>query len=187
MNPLLYIALFAHIVSFIVGFGAVIVIDTFGSLWLMKRVKLSGVTYVANVTQRLIWIGWAGLVISGSVLLWYKLAVFGGRMDSLTWIKLFAVALLGLNGLYLHITKKGIESVGDDDAVSSLVKFRIALASTISQAGWWTALIIGFLHRQVAHYIPWPESATPWIIGVLLAVATAAAAGEYLLRRPRIA
>lgn len=51
--------LFIHLISLIVGFGSVIVIDTFGFLWLLKKVKLTFVNRVANVTQPLIWIGWS--------------------------------------------------------------------------------------------------------------------------------
>jgi len=63
------IAIFVHIVSFIIGFGAVIVIDSFGLLWLLKKTKLAFVMNVAGVTQKLIWLGWIGLVASGSAML----------------------------------------------------------------------------------------------------------------------
>jgi hypothetical protein len=123
-TPVFYIFLFLHLISLIVGFGAVFVIDTFGLLWLVKKVPITRVVSVARITQVLIWIGWAGLVISGTVLISIK-----HHIDSLTVIKLFFVLLLGLNGLYLHFTKKNFESLHDTDSVPMLYRLRIGLAS----------------------------------------------------------
>ncbi|MDQ3014640.1 MAG: hypothetical protein M3Q73_02160 [bacterium] len=175
--PLFYIALFIHVISFIIGFGAVIVIDTFGSLWLIKRVKLATVNTVANVTEKLIWLGWSGLVLSGSVLLYHK-----GFIDNLTWIKLFFVLMLGLNGLFLHSIKKSMERLGTPEELPKIIMFRTALASAISQLGWWGAISIGFYHRHISSFVSWPEN--PWIIiaGVFTLIAAAAIIGETLLR-----
>lgn len=162
-----HVVLFLHILFFITGFGSVIVIDTFGLLWLLKKAKLGLVTQVANVTQTLIWLGWAGLIVTGAVMLVGK-----GGIDNLMWVKLFAVFMLGLNGIYLAVAKHGFEQLPDQGPVPALFKFRIAFATTISQAGWWTALIIGFLHHNVSHEITSP--AYPWrILGAVLALALA--------------
>jgi hypothetical protein len=64
-STVFYFFLFLHLISLIIGFGAVLVIDTFGLLWLFKKKPLPKVMEVAEVTQRLIWIGWAGMVVSG--------------------------------------------------------------------------------------------------------------------------
>ena len=71
-QTIFYIALFVHIVSLIVGFGSVIVVDFFGLLWIFKKKTLKEVTEVAHVTQFLIWLGWGGLVISGPIMLYIK-------------------------------------------------------------------------------------------------------------------
>ncbi len=176
-TPLFFILLFIHVTSFIVGFGAVIVIDMFGSLWILKKVKLSQVNFVAGITQRLIWVGWTGLVLSGIGLILHK-----GYVDNLTMIKLFFVALLGLNGLFLHFIKKSTEHIGDNDEMPALARFRITLASAISQMGWWGAIIIGFVHRHIAHTINTPSNPIMWIIGILLAIGAIALIGESLLR-----
>lgn len=172
------IKIFIHIVSMIVGFGAVIVIDTFGLLWIIKKVKLSQVNFVANITQKLIWIGWVGLVLSGTALLWEK-----GFIDNLTWIKLFFVALLGLNGIFLHFIKKSSQHLTDDMEMPALIRFRITLASTISQAGWWGALVIGVLHHEVSSRIDWPTNPFVWIISILLSIGIVALVGEKNLRK----
>jgi hypothetical protein len=152
-----YIALFVHLVCLIMGFGAVMVIDTCGLLWILKKTKLEFVNRVADVTQRLIWTGWFGLVLSGTVLLTIK-----GFIDNLTAVKLFFVAMLGVNGIFLHLMKKNLEGLKVGQKMPALVKFRMGITSTISQLGWWGAIVIGFLHRHIEEYIPWPPN--PWLV-----------------------
>jgi hypothetical protein len=172
-----YIFLFIHLVSLIIGFGAVIVVDSFGLLWVLKKAKLHTVDKVATITQKLIWIGWGGLVLSGIGLISFK-----GYIDNLTWIKLFFVALLGLNGLYLHIIKRGIVSFLDGKPISDLFRFRIVLASVVSQVGWWGAIIIGFLHRQWSHTINWPQNPALYIGLIAAAIFLIALVGELKLK-----
>ncbi|PIR96568.1 MAG: hypothetical protein COT92_00280 [Candidatus Doudnabacteria bacterium CG10_big_fil_rev_8_21_14_0_10_42_18] len=172
------IALFVHIVSFIIGFGAVIVIDSFGLLWLLKKTKFAFVMDVANVTQKLIWLGWVGLVASGSIMLFWK-----GHIDNLMWIKLFLVLMVGINGVFLHRIKKSFESLSGDEQITNQHKFRIGLASSISQLGWWGALTIGYFHHNISHVINWPNQSF-FIIGVVVVfILFAAGAGEYLARQ----
>ncbi|KND49121.1 MAG: hypothetical protein AB198_02525, partial [Parcubacteria bacterium C7867-003] len=143
-----HIILFIHLISLVVGFGAVIVIDTFGFLWLLKKVKLSFVNQVANITQPLIWIGWTGLVLTGTPLILMK-----GEVSGLSTLKIFAVLMVGLNGLFLHFIKKSMSGVNDESVMPNIVKFRITLATFISQAGWWTAIIIGFLNNELKNNV----------------------------------
>lgn len=177
-TPIFYSLLFIHIISLITGFGAVIVIDFFGLMWMTKKVPLSQVNQTAHITQRLIWIGWTGLVLSGTGMIILK-----GYIDNLTAIKLFLVALLGLNGIFLHIIKKSLEGHNENLPLPAQALFRITLASTISQFGWWGAIIIGFLHRHIDHYINWPAHPSLWISGILLAISIAAIVGEIALRK----
>ncbi|MEK7582905.1 MAG: hypothetical protein AAB483_00655 [Patescibacteria group bacterium] len=163
-TPLFYILLFVHLVSLIVGFGAVIVIDTFGLLWTMRRTRLKLVNQVANVTQRLIWIGWGGLVASG-----IGLIIFKGFIDNLTMIKLFFVAMVGINGVLLHKIKKQMEAHEIDEVLPGNLRARIAFSSVVSQIGWWGAIIIGFAHRQIRHVIDWPPH-PEYVIGALAAI-----------------
>ena len=139
-----HIFLFIHLASLILGFGAVLVIDTFGFLWIIKKVKLSFVKQVANVTQPLIWIGWTGLVLTGIPLIFMK-----GGVSGLATIKIFAVLMVGLNGIFLHTIKKSMDALPDELPIPSIIKFRMTLASFISQAGWWTAIVIGFLNNKL--------------------------------------
>ena len=172
-----YIPLFIHILSLVIGFGGVIVVDTFGLLWLLKKIPLKTVTNTAEITQRLIWIGWFGLVISGSVLLYQQ-----GTIRDLTWIKLFLVAMLGANGIFLHFIKKSMERLGNIEVIPKVIMFRTSLASTISQAGWWGAMIIGFMNTNTHYRVNLPFSPAFVIIAILLLISAAAIIGESLLR-----
>lgn len=175
-TPLFYTLLFVHVLSFAVGFGSVVVIDTFGLCFLLKLfgVNLKLVTSVANITQRLIWLGFTGLVVSGIPML-----VIKGHVDGLTQLKLFFVIMLGLNGLFLHHIKKSMERLGGEDAFTPKIAFQVGLASTISQLGWWGAFAIGFAHRHIAHTIHTPFS-TVWVMAAtLLLIALATTFGKW--------
>lgn len=175
-----YIFLFIHIVSLITGFGSVIVIDTFGLLWLLKfkKVTLERVNSVAEITQRLIWLGWCGLVCSGIFLITIK-----GYIDNLTKIKLFFVILVGLNGIFLHYIKKNSIEFASANKLPSRMMFRVFLATFISQLGWWGAFSIGFVHRHWRHNIPWPEHYVWVMFGILLLIATMAIVGESVTKK----
>jgi len=160
-TQLFYIFLLVHLLSLIVGFGAVLVIDSVGLLWLLKKTRTSFVSKLAQITQRLIWLGWSGLVISGIWLITLK-----GYVDNLTKIKLFFVLMLGVNGIYMHYIRKIFKRMGDGREMTDLLKFRIGLATAVSQLGWWGAITIGFLHRNWRHDIPWPNN--PWFIVLII-------------------
>ncbi len=172
-----HVLTFIHLISLIIGFGAVLVIDTSGLLWILKKRSLSFVQSVAEVTQPLIWIGWSGLVLSGSALLIMK-----GSVSGLTAIKLFFVALLGLNGLYLHITKQSFPTSPDTISIPSILKFRITIASTLSQIGWWGAIIIGFLNTKVKTNIPVIDNPLLFIVPFGIIVLITIITGEFIFR-----
>lgn len=154
-DPVFPFWVLVHLVSFAVGFGAVIVVDTFGLLWLSGRAGITQVYKVASVTQGLIWLGWLGLVISGYI----AFKQIGVAPDELFKLKIFLVAMIGLNGILLHFVKEGIKHLKDSETVPKNIQFRIAFGSVISQIGWWGSLLIGFMHSQWKHHYPWPENA----------------------------
>lgn len=176
-TPLFFVFLFLHLVGLIVGFGSVLVTDAFGMLWIFKRAHMSFVHKVADVTQRLIWLGWGTMVASGLGLILLK-----GYVDNLTKIKIFFVLLVGLNGIYLHLIKKSTQHLGDHDRMTALQQFRVTLGSTISQVGWWGAMFIGFIHRHIEHTIAWPQDPWPFIFGVAAVFVLAGSLGEIVLK-----
>lgn len=158
-----YIFLFIHVVSLIVGFGSVVVIDVFGLLWLFKykNISLKKVNDTARITQALIWVGWFGLVLSGIGLITLK-----GYVDNLTKIKLYFVLLVGLNGIFLHFIKHKLEALATRAQMPPRLFLQILLTTAISQLGWWGALIIGFVHRHIEHDIPWPDNPYVYMVGI---------------------
>ncbi len=173
-----HVFLFIHLASLILGFGAVLVIDTFGFLWIIKKVKLSFVKQVANVTQPLIWIGWTGLVLTGIPLILLK-----GSISGLSIIKIFAVLMVGLNGIFLHTIKKSMDTLTDELPIPNIIKFRMTLASFISQVGWWTAIVIGFLNNKLKTNAPIIEEPFGKIIPIIILILIVGVIGELIFRK----
>ncbi len=176
-SPAFYILLFIHLTSLIVAFGAVMVTDHFGFRWMRNRMPFSRLVKVAATTQKLIWIGWGGLILAGVPLLILK-----GEIDRLMVLKLYCAVLAGLNGYGLHLILKSIKRYEDSDTVPTLLLFRLGLALAISQIAWWGAFIIGFLHRHVWSVIDWPPAPWAWILVFSAAVLALWLAGEWFLR-----
>ena len=137
-DPALHtVARFAHLAALLVGFGAVLTIDWLGLRWLLGYRPLADVLRLAQATAVPIWAGLAGLTVSGLLL----------HPDLASWptrIKLGIVLVVGLNGLCAHhVTSR----LGDTPAPRSVL-IRAATCAAISQAGWWSATIIGFLNAH---------------------------------------
>jgi hypothetical protein len=177
-----FILLFVHLSGLILGFGSVLVTDLYGLLWIRDRARFPQVVRVSGVTEKFIWAGW-GLMIAAGI----PLLVLKGVVDNLLIVKLFFVALIGLNGIPLHVLQKQVRGYEEGDDVPMLTLFRLTLALFVSQLAWWSAVLIGFLHRHVQTVIEWPDS--PWLmIGLIVAVLLAIwGSGEVLIRKNRAA
>ena len=177
-----FIFLFIHLSGLILGFGSVLVTDLYGLLWIRHRTRFPQVVRVSGVTEKFIWAGWGLMVAAGIPLLILK-----GVIDNLLIVKLFFVALIGLNGIPLHLLQKKVRGYEEGDDVPTLNLFRLAFALFVSQLAWWSAVLIGFLHRHVQTVIEWPDA--PWLmIGLIVAALLAIwASGEVLIRRNRAA
>jgi hypothetical protein len=174
-----YVAVTIHLGSLVTALVGIIVVDSFGVLWILRRVNAQSVVRVAQTTQKLIWIGWVMLVLSGSMLLYMK-----GSVDSLTKIKLFLVAMIGANGVVLHGVKLAInKAVSDFKDLAPIHKYRIGLATLVSQVGWWGAILIGLAHGHWKHHIAWPASPFPYIFGILGTWVVLAVIGELVFAR----
>jgi hypothetical protein len=175
-----FILLFVHLGGLILGFGSVLVTDLYGLLWIRDRERFSQLVRVSGVTERFIWAGWGLMVAAGIPLL-----VLKGEIDNLLIVKLFFVAIIGLNGLFLHMLHKRVRGYEEGDDVPTLILYRLSLALMVSQIAWWSALLIGFLHRHVQTIIDWPDS--PWLlIGLVVAgLLILWACGEVLIRKNR--
>lgn len=133
------LALFGHLVALLVGFGAVLTVEWFGLLWLLGRRPLVAVVQTANGAHLLIWLGLAGLAVTGVVLA-------PPRLSPLTMVKLAAVLVVALNGIQVRRVQRRLVECGP--AVPRPLLVRAGLTALVSQAGWWTATVIGFLNSQ---------------------------------------
>jgi hypothetical protein len=159
-----YIVLFVHLSGLVLGFGSVLVTDLYGTLWLAGRQPYPQVVAVSAVTEKFVWVGWSIMVAAGVPLL-----VLKGEIDNLMWIKLFFVALIGVNGLALHRVQRRASDFGPGDELPSRFVVWSTLSLFVSQIGWWGAVLIGFLHRHVQSVIQWPPA--PWpVLGPALLV-----------------
>lgn len=134
------VALFAHLASLVLGFGAVLVADYYALLWLTGRCTLRD---TLNSTGRLhvpIWTGLAGLVASG-VMLHPDLG------SAPTRIKLGLVLALTLNGLQTGLLNRRMAQQGTA-ALAPRFLARGAATTLVSQVCWWGAVVIGFRNSQ---------------------------------------
>ena len=134
------VALFAHLAALVLGFGAVLTLDWFGLMWMLRRQTLTTLVRVAQVVHTPIWLGLAGLTLSG-------LLLAPNTSAPLTVVKLLSVLVVALNGLVAAKVQERLLAV-DGGTPSRRLLATSVLVATISQAGWWTATLVGFLNAQ---------------------------------------
>jgi hypothetical protein len=134
-------ALFVHLVSLAVGFGAVVVVDVCGLLWVLGRRTAAQLLAMATMTHGLISFGVVGLLVSGMVL--------HPDLDSpLARLKLGFVLAIMLNGVSAHRFLGGLRTipgqVAGDHIPWRFVPYAFFTAA-VSQFAWWGAILIGFV------------------------------------------
>jgi hypothetical protein len=129
------VALFCHLTCLVVGFGAVLTVDWFSLRWLLRREPLGTVLTAARGAHLLIWLGLVGLLASGA-------ALGPDTSSGLVWVKLLAVLVVGLNGLFLGRVRDRLVAVQGRPPWAALLPG--VAAATISQVAWWTATLVGF-------------------------------------------
>ena len=134
MTPLFFQALI--FISCIIGYGAVISIDTAGLFWILKKRSMDFVYSMTGITQPLIWLGWSGIVVGILGTLSFS------PLTPLVTYQLILLGILGLNGLYLQVTKKKLNLT---NPTQKLPIFSIFLATLISQTCWITFLTLQFI------------------------------------------
>jgi len=134
------LALFAHLAALVLGFGAVLTLDWFALMWLLRRRNLATVMQVAHGVHTPIWLGLGGLAVSGVVLA-------PDTSAPLTVIKLVAVLAVAINGLCARQVQLRLVELNGTTPPRRLL-LTAALVTVTSQAGWWTATTVGFLNAQ---------------------------------------
>lgn len=132
-------ALALHLLSLAVGFGTVLAVDACGLAVLAGCRTVTWMLRRSAQADALIWAGFAGLGVSG-VFLDPK---FG---NVATLLNLYAVLVVGLNGVYARTVRDRLPLLAADAGVRDLPRplLRRALASgLLSQAAWWTSILLG--------------------------------------------
>lgn len=133
------IALFVHLACLVAGFGAVLSIDWVGLQWMLGRRSLTDVVRAASNCQSLIWVGYAGLVIS-------SLLLEPDPSRVLTQVKIAFVVIIGWNGVLISRLHRHLERASDGAQRRRLLV--IATVSTaVSQVAWWGSMAIGFVNH----------------------------------------
>jgi hypothetical protein len=133
-------ALFVHLASLVLGFGAVLAADYHALLWMTGRCSLSDALVGTHRLHVPIWAGLAGLVASGALL--------QPDLDSpVTRVKLALVLALTLNGLQAGLLTRRLAGRTGRPRTARLVAWGAATA-LVSQLCWWGAVVIGFCNSQ---------------------------------------
>jgi transposase-like protein len=130
-----------HVLSLVLGFGAVLLVDWHGVLWLTGRRGFGEVRRLGAAAGPLVWAAYAGLLASGVLL--------GPNLHrALTWIKVGAVLLIGTNGLGVARLSRQLSPLPDMlslRGMSAPLRRRLLMTVVMSQLGWWTAIVVGLI------------------------------------------
>jgi hypothetical protein len=138
------IAVVLHVLFLVVAFGAIILVDWHGFLWLLGRRELAEIIRLDGAATPLIWGGLAGLLATGVFLNPHL-------TNPMTGIKLGAVLVLSLNGIMLIPLMRRLARLQSPTAFEDLSagqRGHLVSCLLISQLCWWTAIIIGFINGQ---------------------------------------
>lgn len=146
MITLDFIGLFILIAGFVVGLGAVTVIDIHGLLARKSKYWTEATTRAHKVTKPMIWAG-IGLGIIGGTVLFRDEPFVGVPM----YFSLIAFGLI-INGLFLslgvspYLLQKEKEGRADE-LLPDYWQRRVVVSLIFSDLGWWSALLllVGYL------------------------------------------
>ncbi|MFF3059917.1 hypothetical protein [Streptomyces sp. NPDC057909] len=134
-------ALFVHLASLVLGFGAVLVADYHGLLWISGRCTLNDALGSTTRLHVPIWTGLAGLVVSGVML-------HPDLTSALTRTKLALVLVLTLNGLQAGLLNRRTAQRASSTPLTPRLLAWGAATALVSQICWWGAVVIGFRNSQ---------------------------------------
>ena len=141
-------ALFVHLMSMAAGFGAVIMVDVYGLLWLAGRRTVTELGDLARAAHLIISLGTGGLLASG-------IALRPDLGSGLARSKLLLVLICMLNGTaaqrMLARLKTDLPAEARGARIPWAVFQRVMAAALVSQATWWGAILIGFVTSAARH------------------------------------
>jgi len=143
-KPILWseiLGIFLFIAGFIVGLGAVTVIDIHGFLGRKSAYWTEATTRTHKVTKPLIWIGLL-LAISGALITYRN-----SELSGITLLQGIIAVVLVLNGLFLsfyvspYMLQREREGRAGELLPDSL-QIKIVLSFIVSFAGWWSEVFL---------------------------------------------
>lgn len=141
VDPVLHKAgLFVHLASLVIGFGGVLMGDYLVLRWLAGRSSFAEALHGMNRLHTPIWIGLAGLIVSGAVL-------EPNLASNLTRTKLALVLILTLNGLQARVLSRRLAHHTSTPLTTRLLLWA-AVSGLVSQFSWWGAILIGFWNAE---------------------------------------
>ena len=142
------VALFIHLATMLIGFGAVFVIDVYGLLWMAGKRTLTELVGLDKAAHTVIAIGVGGLLASG-------IALQPDLGTPLARFKMLLVLVLMLNGLAAQRFLVGMQKTLSPDTRGASIPWasfqRGLAAAMVSQASWWGAIAIGFITNAARH------------------------------------
>lgn len=137
--------LFVHLASIIVGLGAAVLLEVNGLSWTVGRESLDSVRRTERSVSALAWVGIIGLFASGAFLA-------PNLGDPLTVTKMTAVLVVAMNGVAMTRMTAELRRLPPRVRFATLplrLRMWCIWSGLVSQAGWWTAVIIGMLNTAV--------------------------------------
>lgn len=139
------VGLFLLLAGFVIGLGAVTVIDVHGFLGRTSNYWTEATTRTHKVTKPMIWIGTMLAIVGGAI--FYRDA----KLSGIPLIQACIVCLLILNGSFLSLyvspflLKREREGRSSELLPTSLQK-KIMASLIVSDAGWWGGLFLLVLY-----------------------------------------
>lgn len=139
------VGLFLFIAGFVIGLGAVTVIDLLGFLGRTGGYWTEATIRAHKVTKPLIWLGTALAVVGGGI------TYYGEPLAGMVLTHLVLACVLIANGAYLSFVVSPIllarEREGRaTECLPASLQRRIVVSMLISDVGWWSALVLLVLY-----------------------------------------
>ncbi|MFD1211070.1 hypothetical protein ACFQ36_03305 [Arthrobacter sp. GCM10027362] len=148
-GPVLHrVGLACHIIALVLSFGAILIVDWVGLLWLLGKRDIHDTRRLEAAAQPLIWGGLAVLLASGAM-------IKPDITNPLTQAKLLCVLILMLNGIALAPAMRRLRALPAGThfrSVAVRLRIRILTALSISQCCWWTAIIVGLVNSTLRRW-----------------------------------
>ncbi len=139
------VGLFLFLAGFIIGLGAVTVIDFHGLLARKSKYWTEATTRTHKVTKPLIWAGIALALVGG--IIYYRLS----GLSSTATFHLLLLVMLVINGLFLSFRVSPYLLAREKQKKSSTLlpkkwQLKITISFVVSFLGWWSALFLLVWH-----------------------------------------